>query len=226
VRRKTAIIVAAAVCAGCGTQAAGGGQRLSPADAATLPKTGQLWQLCPVPDVPRRFRERVSREARRRIGALIREVRQRPDALVTLEYQDSHTTETFTDTTTVRELAEEHLENPGMEGVPCQRKLMAELQAAVDGRAAPEVTNERAYTLDELVTGLKLDKHGAVYASPDGCSVQQLYFDRDEVDIARREPIRNNELIASPKRRIGVLVYRPDRRCRTGIARDLARLDG
>jgi len=225
VRIKSAIIVAAAVCSGCGTQAAGGEQRLSPADTAELPKTGQLWQLCLVPDVPHDFRERVSREARRRIRALISEVRRRPDALVTLEYQDSHTSETFTETTTVRELAEEHLENPGIEGVPCQRTAMAELQAAVDGRPVPEVTNERTYTLEELVTALELDKHGAVYTSPDGCSVQELYFDRDEVSIARREPIRNNELIASPKRRVGVLAYRPDRRCWTGIARDLARLD-
>jgi hypothetical protein len=167
----------------------------------------------------------VSREARRRARALIREVRRRPDAVVTL-YEDAHTGDKFTETPTVRELAEEHLENPGIRGVPCQRKLMAELQAAVDGRSAPQVSNERTYTLDEVVAALELDKHGAVYTSPDGCSVQQLYFDRDEVDIARREPIRNNKLIASPKGRVGVLVYRPNQRCRSGIARDLARLDG
>jgi hypothetical protein len=225
VRFKTAIIVAVAVCAGCGSQAAGGEQRLSAADAAKLPKTGQLWQLCPVPDVPQDFRERVSREARKRIHALIREVRRRPEASLTLEYQDAHSSDTFTETTTVRELAEEHLEEPGMEGVPCQRKLMAKLQGAVEGRPPPEVTNERTYTLDQLVTALALDKHGAVYKTPDDCTLEDLYFDREEVDIAQREPIGDNELITSPRGRVGALVYEPDRRCRTSIARDLARLD-
>ena len=219
------MVIAVVVCAGCGASAKGGQDRLSPAEAAKLPKSGELWGLCPVPDVPQDFRERVSRASRRKAEALIREVRRRPDALVTLEYEDAHSGEKFTETKTVRALAEEHLDNPGIKGVPCQRKLMTELQAAVDGRPAPAVANERTYTLDQVVAALGLEKHGAVYTSPHGCAVQQLYFQRDEVKIARAEPIRNNVVIASPKRRVGVLVYKPDRHCRSGIARDLARLD-
>ena len=131
------IVVVAVVCAACGSDGPGGGQRLPAADAAKLPTSGELWSLCPVPDAPQAFRERVARSALRQARALIREVRRRPDALVTLHYEDSHSGEPFTETKTVRALALEHLDNPGIKGVPCRRQVMAELQAAVDGRAAP-----------------------------------------------------------------------------------------
>jgi hypothetical protein len=219
------IVVVAVLCAACGSDGPGGGQRLPAADAAKLPKSGELWSLCPVPDVSQEFRDRVSRSALRQARALIREVRRRPDALVTLHYEDSHSGEPFTETKTVRALALEHLDNPGIKGVPCQRRVMAELQAAVDGRSAPHVQNERTYTLDDIVSRLELEHHGAIYTSPDGCQVQGLYFQRDEVEIALEERIRNNLVIASPERRVGVQVYKPDRRCREGIARALARLD-
>jgi hypothetical protein len=224
---KTWLVVVgvAVACAGCGANAAGGEAQLTPADAAKLPKTGQLWGLCPVPDVPQDFRERVSRKAQQRARALIREVLRRPEALVTLAYEDAHSGEPFTETMTVRELAREHLANPGVEGVPCQRKLMAELEAAVDGRRVRPVENERLYTLDEVVTALGLEKHGGIYTSPDACTVQDLYFERRDVEAALDEPIRNNVVVASPNGRVGVQVFKPDRRCREGIARDLARLD-
>jgi hypothetical protein len=219
------IVTAAVLCVACGGDGPGGGQRLSAADAEKLPKSGELWSLCPVPDVPQDFRERTSRAALRQARELIAEVRRRPDALVTLHYEDAHTGEPFTETKTVRALAREHLDNPGIKGVPCQRQVMTELQAAVDGRAAPHVQNERTYTLDDVVSGLDLEHHGAIYTSPDGCQVQGLYFQRDEVEGALDEPIRNNVVITSPRRRVGVQVFKPDRRCREGIARALARLD-
>src|SRR4051812_25259435 len=208
------IVVVAVVCAACGSGGPGGGQRLSAADAAKLPTSGELWSLCPVPDAPQAFRHRVARSALRQARALIREVRRRPDALVTLHYEDSHSGEPFTEIKTVRALALEHLDNPGIEGVPCRRQVMAELQAAVDGRPVRPVENEKTYTLDDVVTGLRLENHGATYTSPDGCQVQGLYFQRDEVEGALEEPIRNNVVITSPRHRVGVQVFKPDRRCR------------
>jgi hypothetical protein len=219
------MIVVAALCAACGTDEPRGGERLSVADAAKLPRSGELWSLCPVPDVSQDFRDRATRAALAQARALIREVRRRPDALVTQHYEDAHTGEPFTETMTVRELARENLKNPGIKGVPCRRRVMAELQAAVDGRPVQRVENEKTYTLDDVVSGLQLEDHGAVYTSPDGCQVQGMYFQRDEVDSALEEPIRNNVIITSPRRHVGVQVFKPDRRCRKGIARALARLD-
>jgi hypothetical protein len=222
--RRWAVVLAAACC-GCNASSAERGQTLSSVEAAKLPKPGQLMTLCPVPDLPREFREQTSRTARQRVHALIREVRRRPEASVTLGYQDAHSGESFTETTTVRALAEEHLESPGVDGVPCQRRLMAELEAAVHGRPVRRVENERVFTLEELVDALALENDGGVYTSPDGCTVQGLYFDRREVDAALAEPIANNVVVASPRGRAGVQVFKPDRRCRDGIARALARLD-
>ena len=222
-RVKICVVVAAAACAACGAEASGREERLSAADAAKLPTEGQLGELCPVPDVPQDFREEVSRTARKRARAMIREVRRRPDALVTLGYEDAHSGEPFEETLTVRELGLHHLEHPGIEGASCERKLMAELEGSVHGRATRKVANERVVTLQEIVKGLRLDKDGAVYFSPDGCQVQSIYFNQGEV--AQAEPGRNEALVASPQRRVGVAVYKPDRRCRDGIARDLARLD-
>ena len=122
---------------------------------------------------------------------MIREVRRRPDALVTLTYEDAHSGEPFEETTTVRELAQEHLENPGPDGAACERQLMEDLQAAVERRRPRKVRNEPVITMHEIVAGLRLDKDGAVYHGPHGCVIQAIYFSRGEVDQAESEPIRN-----------------------------------
>ena len=209
----------AAACAGCSAQA-DGRERLSDADAAKLPTDGQLWGLCPVPDVPVRSRERVWREARQKTQALIREVRRRPEALVTLTYEDAHSGEPFEETTTVRELAEIHLKNPGIAGAPCEHRLMAALEAAAEGRRPPPVDDE----VQELVAALRLEKDGTVYYSPHGCMLQGIFVNR-EVARAESDPVRHDVLVASPRRRVVVLVHEPDRRCHDGIARDLARFE-
>jgi hypothetical protein len=218
---KLAICAVAAALAGCGG-AALAQEHLTAKEAAKLPRDGELWGLCPVPDASKEFRERVAKKARQRARAMIREVRRRPDALVTLHYEDSHTGEPFTETLTVKALAKQHLKNPGLKGVPCARKLMSELKAAFDGKPAPKgVKNDTLHTMDELVRKLHLRKDGAVYWSPDGCQVQGLYFDRDEVKSAQEEPIRNNVIVASPDGSAGVQIYKPDARCLNRIKNDL-----
>jgi hypothetical protein len=220
--RLKLVTLAALALIGCGGAAAGAQEHLSAKDAAKLPRDGELWGLCPVPDAPQDFRDRVAKKARQRARALIREVRRRPRALVTIEYEDSHTGEPFTETTTVKELAEMHLKNPGLKGVPCARRIMSELKAAVAGKPAPKgVKNDKLHTYDELVRKLHLRKDGAVFWSPDGCQVQNLYFDRGEVKLAREEPIANNVVVASPDRSAGVEIFKPDARCLQGIKEDL-----
>ena len=224
-RLKLATLAAVAL-AGCST-AAGAQEHLTEREAAKLPRDGELWGLCPVPDGPKDFRERVARQARQRARAMIREVRRRPDALVTMHYQDAHTGEPFDETLTIKALAKQHLKNPGIKGVPCARRIMSELKAAVEGKPAPKgVKNDVLHTLDELVRKLHLRKDGAVYWSPDGCQIQGLYFDRDEVRSAQREPIRNNVIVASPDGTAGVQIFKPDDRCLTGIKEDLKVFSG
>ena len=165
-----------------------------------------------MPDVPQDFREEVSRQARKRARAMTREVRRRPDALVTLTYEDAHSGEPFEHTTTVRELAQEHLEKPGPDGAACERQLMEDLQAAVERRRPRKVRNEPVITLQEIVAGLRLDKDGAVYHSPHGCVIQSIYFSEGEVDQAESEPIRNEDDLrhaAAPGRRGGVQARPP-----------------
>jgi hypothetical protein len=230
-RLRRPLVVGVTVCVGCG--GCGGQQsgrpeaeRLTPSEARRLPKDGQLGYLCPAPDVSDDLRERNSREAKAQARALIAEVRRRPAAIVTLGSQDAHTGAPFTETLTVRELALQHLENPGVEGVPCERKLMTELQAAVEGRPVPAgVENERTYTQREVVAGLRLVLRRGIYRSPGGCEVYDMFFDRREVELALAEPMQNLLVITSPKRRVGVRVFAPDRRCRESIARSLERLD-
>jgi hypothetical protein len=218
-----------AVCVGCGGQQSTGHEagRLTPNEAGRLPKAGQLGYLCPAPDVSDDLRERSSREAKAQARALIAEIRRRPSAIVTLQHQDAHTGEPFTETLTIRELALQNLKNPGVEGVPCERKLMTELQAAVEGRPVPAgVENERTYTQREVAAGLRLELRRGIYRSPGGCEVYDMFFHRGEVELALAEPIRNTVVIASPQRRVGVRVFAPDRRCRESIADALERLDG
>jgi hypothetical protein len=220
VRLKVVAVVTVAF-AGCGGAAAAQ-EHLTAKEAAKLPRDGELWGLCPVPDAPQEFRDRVARKARQRARALIREVRRRPHALVTLHYEDSHTGEPFTETLTISKLAKQHLKNPGLKGVPCARRIMSELKAAVEGKPAPKgVKNDTLHTLEEFVAKLHLRKDGAVYWSPAGCQVQNLYFDRDEVKLAREEPIRNTVVVASPDGSAGVEIFEPDARCLQAITEDL-----
>ena len=84
------VVMTLAAFAGCG------GDKGVEADLATheadLPThVGQLWALCPAPDVPRGFYEQQSADARRAIEALIREVRRDPDDVVTLVSRDADT---------------------------------------------------------------------------------------------------------------------------------------
>jgi hypothetical protein len=111
----------------------------------------------------------------------------------------------------VRELAEEHLRNPGARGVPCARSLMVQLQAAVDGRPASDVDDERVYTFDEIVAALRLRKDGAVYRGPRGCEIDAMYTSRSELEPALEEGAAANH----------VLVTDPDRdRRRRGLPAD------
>src|ERR1700754_4280237 len=222
--RGLTLVFAALACAGCGAAEA---ERLPRAVERQLPRDPTaLWTLCPAPDVPQDFYDRQAAIARRQTRALIREVRGHPDAVVTLVSYDADTGETFRDPITVKALAKMYLRNPGVKGVACQRRLMLQLKPAGEGRPPPRPAGRdlRVYTLDELVAGLRLAKDGAVYRSPDGCQVQGQYFDRGEVEMALREPVKNNPVIAAPDRSVGVAVFEPDARCRAGIARDLARL--
>jgi hypothetical protein len=213
--------------AGCGSAAARAQEHLTEAEAAKLPGDGALWLLCPVPDAPPDFRARQSRHARQQARALIREVRRRPQALVTMHYEEAHSGEPFDETTTVKQLAKINLRNPGIKGVPCARKLMTELKAAVEGKPVPKgVKNDVLHTYDELIRKLHLRKDGAVFWSPDGCQVQGLYFDRGEVKQALEEPIRNNVVVASPDGTAGVQIFKPDARCLKGIKEDLKVFSG
>ena len=68
------VVLAAAAVSACDAAAGTPRERLTTAEAERLPGIGQLWSLCPVPDVSDEFRERVSRTARLRARALIEEV--------------------------------------------------------------------------------------------------------------------------------------------------------
>lgn len=108
------------------------GRDVPPKVQAELPTGyGVLWDLCPPPEDDPILRQNA-RDARRATRALIREVRRHPDDVLTAAWRD-HDGNMHYEQTTVRELAQNHLENPGAKGVPCESDLMAELQAAVDG---------------------------------------------------------------------------------------------
>ena len=103
---------------------------------------------------------------------------------------DAHDGKTYRDPVTVRELAEEHLDIPGVRGVPCQRRLMLELQAAVEGRDGPPPDagqNERVYLIEEVVKALSLREDGAVYHGPEGCEIDFIYGSRSELEPTLRD---------------------------------------
>jgi hypothetical protein len=191
---------------------------------------GQLWDLCPAPDVPQQFYEEQARETRQAARALIREVRRRPDALVTLVSHYAHSTRIHRERVTVRELAKEHLRNPGVRGVPCQRRLMWELKTAVDGRAGPplaSVENERVYTEQQIVDALQLRDRGAIYRGPKGCVINDgdLNTSASEVELALREGDGENYVLVTDRdRTVGVEVFRPSAACERELKRRLAEL--
>jgi hypothetical protein len=209
------------------------GERIGRNIETQLPtNTGELWGLCPAPDVPQDFYDEEARETRQATRALIREVRRRPDALVTLVSHDAHSTRIYREGVTVRELAEEHLRNPGVRGVPCQRRLMWELTAAVDGRAGPppaSVENERVYTVQQIVDALQLRDHGAIYRGPKGCVINDgdLYTSASEVELSLRGGGGEKYVLVTDRdRTVGVEVFRPSAACERELKRRLAELVG
>jgi hypothetical protein len=191
---------------------------------------GQLWGLCPAPDAPEQFYEEEARETRQATRALIREVRRRPDALVRLVSHDAHSARIYRERVTVRELAEEHLRNPGVRGVPCQRRLMWELKVAVDGRPGPppaSVDNERVYTVQQIVDALQLRDHGAIYRGPKGCVINDgdLYTSASEVELGLRGGDGEKHVLVTDRdRTVGVEVFRPSAACERELKRRLAEL--
>jgi hypothetical protein len=180
--------------------------------------------------VPQDFYEEQARETRQATRALIHEVRRRPNALATLVSHDPHSSRVYRERVTVRELAQEHLRNPGVRGVPCQRRLMWELQAAVDGRAGPPpagLENERVYTVEQIVDALQLRDHGAIYRGPKGCEINDgdIYTSRSELEPTLREgEVKNYVLVTDRNRTVGVSVFRPSVACERELKHRLAAL--
>jgi hypothetical protein len=202
------------------------GERKEP--SAELPRHsyGELSGLCPVPEASREWNEKYTTEARRKTEALIRQVRRNPDREVLLVTADAHTGEAFHDRMTVRELAKEHLKSPGTRAATCARSLIAELQAAVDGRPAPRnVKDERVYTVAEVEDSLDLRKDGAGYDGPRGCVVDFVYASRSELEPSLKHgAAANHVLIMDPEQTVGVEAFRPTAACRRELERRLAAL--
>jgi hypothetical protein len=225
------IVCAAAICGGAwlGCRQVRRGDHVPPDIEARLPTgLGELWYLCPAPDIPQRLYDEQARRARDSARALIREVRRRPHDLVTFTSYGAHTGETYRRELTIRALAKEHLRNPGIEGVPCQRALMQELQDAVRGHSGPTapgpgVRNERVYTHDEVIEALDLEKRGAMYTTRTGCRIGSIHTNEWEVRLARREHIAE-AIIAAPDGTVGVGAFKPSAGCRQDIERRLATL--
>ena len=60
--------------------------------------------------------------------------------------------------------------------MPCARSLMAELQAAVDGRPSPrDVQYERVFAIADIVDALKPRKSAAGYRGRRGGEVDLIY---------------------------------------------------
>jgi hypothetical protein len=201
-----------------------------PADIqAQLPlNTGALFELCPARDIPRDVYEEQAATARRQTRALIREVQRRPDDLLTRVWTSAHSVREYRDELTVRALAEEHLRQPGVDGVPCARNLMRRLQQAVDvesADAAAAAPDDAVFLVDDVVAALGLSEGGGVpYRNARCAEVQTILTDRDEVELASDEPVPNVELITAPDRTVGVEVFKPTAACREFIQRRLQAL--
>lgn len=217
------------VVSGCSDDDETGAAARVPADIqAQLPlNTGALWGLCPAPDVPRDFYEEQSAAARRQTRALIREVKRRPDDLLTRVWTDAHSERKFRDELTVRELAEEHLREPGVKGAPCERKLMHRLQQAVDPESADATVppDEPVFLLDDVVDALELTGGSMQpYRNARCAEVQNILHDRFDVELALDEPVPHVEVITVPDRSVGVEVRKPTAACREFIKRRLQAL--
>ncbi len=194
---------------------------------AELPtQLGELWNLCPAPDVPQALYDRQRSAARAATRALIRELGRRPNDVVIFTSHDAHTGAIHRERLSVRELAEEHLRSPGVEGVPCERTLMNELQQTLHraGGTTAVVGGEDAvvFSYDEIIRALRLRKRNGVYRSVDGCEINALLTDREEVALEREEAVRNHVVVTDPAGIVGVSVFKPSESC----IRDLAgRLD-
>lgn len=223
VRRLGAL--AGVLLTGCGVSRSG-----EPAPAhveAQLPThLGELWSLCPTPDDPRRFYHEEVGKARRATRALIRAVRERPADVVTFESTDAHSGDVYREKMTVRELAEEHLETPGVKGVPCERALMQELQDAVDDKADPTPLppNEVVFLYDDVVKALRLTEDRGVLRSPSGCEVDDILLDAHEVKVELEDPIADHAVITDPDQRVGVSVFKASSPCRREMENRLAHL--
>jgi hypothetical protein len=93
---------------------------------AQLPTKISLGNLCPDTDTP----PAVERDVRRRAEALIRELRRRPDQLVTYTYYYSDDPQERRDIT-IRELAEEQLADIESGGPDCDPELERRIRAAM-----------------------------------------------------------------------------------------------
>ncbi len=220
-------VLAVTGCGGAERRSAG---ELPRAVQAKLPTgLGELWNLCPAQDIPQPLYDRTARGARSATRALVREVRRRPDALVTFISRDSESPEIYREQLTVRELAEQHLETPGVKGVPCQRVLTQQLQEAVDGNDSPTrpsttMHNERDYTFDEIKWALSIGTRAGDEVTPEGCQIAMIHPTRDHVRIALDESRRDSVVLTAPDRSVGITVFRPTDRCRRAALRDLAKL--
>jgi hypothetical protein len=219
-RMLVSALVAVAALVGCGNE------EPAPVSADLPTSHGELEGLCPVPEASRDWNEKHTTEARRKTEALIREVRRNPDGEVELVSADAHTGEEYRDRMSVRELAKEHLKSPGTRAATCARSLIAELQAAIDGRPPPRgVEDERVYLIAEVVEALELRKDGAVYHGPHGCEIDFIYASRSELEPVLGEGAEGNrELITDPAQTVGVDVFRPTAACRRALERRLAAL--
>jgi len=222
-RLPLSVALSVIVLGGCAAE----GEELPARVQAQLPLvSGELYELCPVTDTPREHYNQEARTKRRRLEALIREVRRRPDAIITREFEDAHSGERHKERLSVRDLAREHLGNPGIKGVPCARRQMARLQNAVEpGRKTRELEDERVFLIDEVVRALRLRQDGTIYTNRHCREVQQILTAREEVQISERSPIENIELIASPDKTVGIEAFKPTPQCRRYLERRLALLE-
>ena len=97
-----ALLAALTAMIGCGDE------EPAPVSADLPTNLGELWSLCPEPDVPDGVDREQAADVRRKTEALIREVRRNPDDEVEFVSAGAHNGETYRDRVSVRELAREH----------------------------------------------------------------------------------------------------------------------
>lgn len=200
---------------------------------AQLPlASGLVYELCPVTDIPPAQYRRRARQAWQQFEALVREVGVRPQAQFVRVSSDSHTGEEIREPMTVLSLAEEHLDEQGIEKAPCARTLLTRLRDAVlraKGQtppAEPAPVDEPVFLLDQTVAALSLrHRDGAYRNSRCRRGIVRILTERDEVELERKEPLgRNVRLVTVPQRTVGVLAYKPTDRCREFLQRRLKKL--